>query len=494
MKFLSLCFLSLLFINDSYAVCDYGFDRPANRQFVNMVERHFTSYEMFIQKEVQQITSGFVREKTGRKEALQELMNTGYLAVENSPRQNRLLRDILGRPSEEVIQTIRENPESLHEGTLLNLPPFFLVVFMGDRQIMEASLKIDRSLVNAKNSLEEVPLHYTLDPDMARGLFLYRAKPNEPDKKGRVPLYNTRNPKTVQVMLYYNANPMVKDRSGLPLIRYHREQVGDKAIVDLLEEARISRRAIHSRKPMAVPKIGEREVRVEPKRPFKEEKEARRRSEREKAERKRRAREKRRTERLEIKEAERREREERKSGMMSELADVMASTIMAKAMVRIMFRQTVDISVFSNVASTLQNVQSRSSRIVVYNKVLEERFEQELSEVINSVKFAGKSREEYDKEIIDAVESKTQVLENELFARLKEETDSFSIGKINNLLKKTEKHYENLEKMMNKVVSIRMAQNLFLQGVVKEIEVHPGSAAIIRIDRGAVIQPAVLFR
>ena len=491
MRVLPLCLL--LFISYSYAICDYGFDRPIDRQFVDMVERYFTPYETFKQREVQQIVGSFVREKRGRKKVLQHLINIGYLAVENSPHQNRLFSDILSKPSEEVIQTIKENPESLYEGTLLNLPPFFLVVFVGEKKIMETSIKIDRNLVNSKNPLQEVPLHYTLDPDMATGLFFYNARPNEPDKKGRVPLYNSRNPDTVKVMLYYNANPMVRDRSGIPLIRYHREQVGDREIVDLLEEARDSQRSlkvVRNKKPVVNQKT-EEEMRTEAERRLEEErrKKEQKRAETERAKEKRLVEARRKARRAETEEANRRKTEERKSKLLSDLADIMATAMVTKAMIHRISHKIVDLKIFSNVASTLQSVQKQSSHIVIYDKALEDKFEQELNEVIKDIEFAGKTMEKYEKEVIDVAESKTQDLENELLAQLKREMGGFSIGKIRGILNKTRNYYDRLEKMMNQVVKIRMAQNLFLKDVIREIEVHPGAVvAILRRGRGELIQ------
>ena len=467
----------LLLVNYSYAaLCENGFDRYIGRQFSETLGRYFTAHETFVQRDIEAIVETFSKEGNTRKEILQYLMDSGYLTVENSSGQNRLFNDILNRSPEEVIKAIRENPDSLYDGTLLNLPPFFLLVFVGDREVMQAGIKVDRRLVNSRNPLMEVPLHYTIDPDIAGDLLHNKAKPNEQDKKGRGGLHNMRDPETVKVMLHYDADPLLRDRSGVPLIRYHREQVGDREIVVLLEGARDSRKLMngtHNHKVLIVPRKTEEARRAELA-------EAER-TRAERAEERRQAEEARRARRAEAEEANRRAMEERKSELLSGLADVMATTIMAKALVHRISHQTADLKVFSNVESTLQSVRTRSSNMVIYDRKLEERFEKELDEAITNITLVGKTREEYEKEISDVAESKAQDVENELLDRLKGEIGHYSLGKIRTMLNKTGNYYARLEKMMNQLVRIRVAQDSFLGGVIKEIVSVPGAnAAVLR--------------
>ena len=496
MKVLPLCLL--LFINYSFAICDYGFNRPMNRQFVESIERHFTTYEMFLQGEVRQAVDSFVHEERGRKEMLRHLMDAGYLAIENSPNQNRLFSDILDKPPEEVIKAIKENPESLYEGTLLNLPPFFLVVFVGEKEVMDISVQIDRRLVDSRNTLQDVPLHYTLDSDMATGLFFHNAKPNEPNKKGRVPLYDSRDPDTVRVMLYYNANPMVRDRSGISLIRYHKEQVGNQEIVDLLEQARESQKSVNStrnKKPVVHQKT-EEEIRTEEERRLAGERRRAEevRAEQEKAEKRRLSEERRIARRAEAEEANRRMMEERKSRMLSNLADVMASAMMAKAIVAKVSSQTVDLKMFSNVESTLQSVQRRSSNIIIYEKEFEDNFAEELGETIKGIVPLGKSMEEFEKIFEDVVIDKTQDMEKELLAKLTEEIGHYSLGKIRGMLNKTGNYYARFIKMMNQLARIRVAQGLVIEDVIREVEGPPEeTAAVLRRERGDLMY-AIPFR
>ena len=455
MRILLLCLL-LFFINYSYAICDYGFDRPMDRQFVDMIERHFTTYEMFLQREVRKVVNSYVREERGRKEVLQQLIDTGYLTIENSPDQNRLFRDILNRPPEAVIKAIRGNPNSLYNGTLLNLPPFFLIVFVGERGAMQASIKVDKALVNSKNSLQEVPLHYTVDPDIAGDLLRNHAKPNEPDKKGRVGLHNMRNPETVKVMLYYNADSMVRDRSGVSLIKFHREQVGDQEIVNLLEQARESQKSengTRTNKKLVVNQKTEKEIKAEEEqRRLAAERRvaAEKRANEKKVEKKRLAEEKRIARRVEVEETNRRIMEERKNEMLSNLASVMASAMMAKASIKEASSQTVDIGVFSNVESTLRNMREQSSSIVIYNKEYEGKFEKELDEVMRSVAI-GKLPKEYETEVQKIAKSKAQELEDELLIKLKDEIGFFSLGKLRGMLKKTEGHFARFRRMINQI-------------------------------------------
>ena len=142
------------------------------------------------------------------------------------------------------MRLIEKEPDLLYEGTLLDLPPFFLIVFVGDKPAMVTSIEVDKALTNSRNPLDEVPLHYTIDPEMATGLLYYNAKPDVRDKKGRVALNNSRNPETVETILYYKADPTIRDRSGMSVTKYHEKFVRDQEIINLLIQAREAQKSM----------------------------------------------------------------------------------------------------------------------------------------------------------------------------------------------------------------------------------------------------------
>ena len=246
MKFLNLVFL--FFISFSYAElnsnCYKAFiEKAKNQQFVETITRYFSTHKNTQEQDaLRSEMEAFLNKGKNRKEILQYLIYKGYLTDPSS--SNPLFYYILNRPSSEVIQLIREKPHLLYEGTLMDLPPFFLIVFIGDIQVMKASIEMDKTLVNSRNEMEEVPLHYSIDQETTMWLLYYNAKPDAQDKKGRAPLYNTRNPETAETILFYGADPYIRDRSGTPLIKHHEDSVGDQGIISLLQQSREAKKAI----------------------------------------------------------------------------------------------------------------------------------------------------------------------------------------------------------------------------------------------------------
>ena len=246
MKFLNLVFL--FFISFSYAElnsnCYKAFmEKAKKRQFVETITRYFSIHKNTQEQDaLRSELEAFLNKGKNRKEILQYLIYKGYL-TDPTP-LNPLFYYILNRPSSEVIQLIREKSHLLHEGTLMGLPPFFLIVFIGDTQVMKTSIEMDKALVNSRNATEEEPLHYAIDQEIAMWLLYYNAKPDAQDKKGRAPLYNTRNPETAETILFYGADSYIRDRSGTPLIKYHEDSVNDQRIINLLQQAREVKKTI----------------------------------------------------------------------------------------------------------------------------------------------------------------------------------------------------------------------------------------------------------
>ena len=267
MKFLYYIFF-LFSIQFSYAIsktnCDKAFvDLPTHQQFVETLVSHFSTDKNTLKKHnFQPISDTTFNSKTHRKETLRYLVAMGYLTVENSRVSNPLFDYILNKPASEVIQLIRDNPHLLYEGILMGLPPFFLIVFIGDKSVTEASIEIDKTLVNSKNAMEETPLHYTIDPEIAMSLLYYNAKPDAQDRKGRVALHNMRNPETVETMLYYKANPTIKDRSGISPIKYHEKFVGNQEIITLLKQARETKRSTKNNHTAPITELGSADIKT----------------------------------------------------------------------------------------------------------------------------------------------------------------------------------------------------------------------------------------
>ena len=475
----------LLLAHYSYAVCDYGFDRPIDQQFRETLERYFIGYETFKQTEVQRTIDRFIHEERGRKEVLQHLIDIGYLAVENSPLQNRLFNDILSRSSEEVIRAIRGNPDSLNDGTLLNLPPFFLIVFVGEREAMQAGIEIDRTLVNSRNPLQEVPVHYTIDPDIAGDLLHNRARPNEPDKKGRVGLYNMRNPETVKVMLHYNADPMVRDRSGVPLIRYHREQVGNQEIVDLLEQARESQKSMNgtrNHQEFVVPQKTEGEIRVEEARRWAEEN--RKAEERRVEEEARRAERMRRAEEIREAEAARRAAreeakkqakiksqkrvEEQKNVLISKIAEEMSEAIIMKLLVNGLI-QSLTSGTFQYPMSYVQNIKTRADNIVVLQKALEDKLVEMIeAEIMDFLLKPSESQEA----AMSKLESYARRVQAELEVLLTDEWSNLSLASLKKRFKKAEKQASKFADMVEQLIPFKQFREGFVHRLAAELDLH----------------------
>ena len=264
--------------------------------------------------------------------------------------------------------------------------------------------------------------------------------------------------------------------------------------MSLLEEARDSRRSlklVHNKEPQpVVPQKTEEEIRAEEAQRAEERRlaeEQMRAEEAQRAEEKRLAEEARAARVAEAEEANRKEMEESKRELLSDLAEVMASAMITKAIVIRIINQTIDLKIFSNVETTLRSVRKRSSGIVIYDKEFEENFLKELEEAIKGAKVSGRSVEENERMYRDIMLDKTDDKEKELLAKLGEEIGHYSIGKIRGMLNRAERYYQKFNRMMDQVVKIKVAQDMFIRDVVAEIESRPGArAAIVRRNRGLV--------
>ena len=344
MRFLYIFFL--FSIQFSYAIsktnCDKAFvDLPTHQQFVETLVSYFSTYKNTLKENnFQPISDTTFNSKKHRKETLRYLVAMGYLTVENSRVQNPLFDYILNKPSLEVAQFIREKPHLLYEGTLLDLPPFFLIVFIGDKLLMEASIEIDKTLVNSRNAMEETPLHYTIDPEIAMSLLYYNAKPDAQDRKGRVALHKMRNPETVETMLYYRADPTTKDRSGISPIKYHEEFVGNQEIITLLKQARETKRSTKNNHTTPITELDSKDIktvnRVEE---AKKAVEIRKIEEEKKAEEIRRARKAEKVQKAT--EARQKIIEDQKNQILSEVIDMMVVALIKKAVVNKMMIQII---------------------------------------------------------------------------------------------------------------------------------------------------------
>ena len=247
-----LCFIFTVSNAGAGSKCVRAFESPAHRQFIETL-RHYSQKEhksLTHKKFMAEVEALSTTSHSTRKEILGALMRKGYIKVQQGP--TPLFDYILYHDPKEVSALIKSQASLLYKGTLLNLPPFFLIVFVGDKLSLTTALSIDPKLLSQTNELQQTPLHVAIDPVMAKMLLERGANPNATDKQGHVPLHNSRNLDTVRVLLDSGADPQIKDRSGVPLKTYHQKFVGDPEIIQLLEESALAnrkRRVFKTKKP-----------------------------------------------------------------------------------------------------------------------------------------------------------------------------------------------------------------------------------------------------
>ena len=437
-----------------------------NQQFIESLNRYFSAHKKkFEQDTIKDIIDNFANEGKKRKEILRHLVEEGYLKIEES---NPLFEYILTKSASETVQLINEKPELLYEGTFMDLPPFFLMVFIGEKSAIDASLKTDPTLVHSRNPIDEAPLHYAVDTKIASGLLQNEANPDAQNKKGHAALHNIRNPATVKVILYYQADPTIKDHSGVDLIRYHEEHIRNQQIVDLLVEARENQkpeRVVRERKPPVVVEKTEEEIRLEEEiRREEEQKAAEERwleneIEREErqiaAERRRRAEERREREQQIMREEAQKKMEEAKDNLISQIAYSLATVIMQKAMVNGMINALTNGDIrHSN--PVVRNAYMRSSNITVFEKDFEKKFEEKVREITMDI--VATEREES----MDKMEKEVNAMENELKVKLKSDIYQLPIRDMRRILKRAQNHSLRFEQMRTQLIQFRDEQGYSL--------------------------------
>ncbi len=494
MKFLSLFFL--FFTHYSYAAaifsanCGKAFvDRSINRQFTETIDRSFSTHQGILeQKHFETIIKAFNGAGRGRKGTLQYLVDAGYLAPSV---RNPLFSYILNRPSSEVVRLIEKEPDLLYEGTLLDLPPFFLIVFVGDKPAMVSSIGVDKTLTNSRNPLDEVPLHYTIDPEIAMGLLYYNAKPNEQDKKGRVALHNNRNPETVETILFYKADPTIRDRSGVSVTKYHEEVVRDQEIIDLLVQAREDQKSMkiaqnNHRIAFMNGKSVEQMERIEAERRVAEarriEEEAQRTAEvrrieeetrRRTAEAGRVAVETRETGKIK-QEAKRQAQiesqkkiEEQKNELISEIATEMTSAIIIKLMVNGLI-QSLTSGTFQYPASYVKDIKMRASSIIVLQRELEDKLGEKVALAVTDLFLRSVQTDA----AIDKMESYIQGIESELAVTLKDEISHLSLGVLRKKVRKAQRQSVKLNEMAMQLLPFEKFREGFVRRLAADFDRH----------------------
>lgn len=440
-----------------------------NQQFTESLHRYFSTHKKgFEQNAIKDIINSFTNEGKKRKETLRQLVEEEHLRIDES---NPLFEYILTKPSSETVRLINEKPHLLYEGTFMDLPPFFLMVFLGEKPTIDASLKVDPTLVHSRNPIDEAPLHYAVDATIASRLLQHEANPDAQNKKGHVALHNIRNPAAVKAVLYYQADPTIKDHSGIALIRYHEEQVRNQQIIDLLVEARdnqkLERIAREKKPPVVVEKTEEErwleeEIRREEEQEAMEERwleEEIRKEEREIAEerrrraeeRRKRAEERREREQQRMREEAQKKIEQAKDEIISQIAYSLATVIMQKAVVNgmINFLANGDIR-HSN--PVVRNIHIRSSNIIIFEKEFEERFEGKVREITMDIVITERE------ESMDKMEKEVAVMENELKVKLKNDIYELPIRDMRKMLKRLENHSLRFDQMRIQLIQFRNEQ------------------------------------
>ena len=219
------------------------FQNNRNQQFVETLYRCAGLYKEGLEREAFNAAVAASVEKGGTgKEILRRLIRRGRISLKHTV-SNPLFSAMIAPETGDALRLIEERPKLMYKGALLDNPPFFIAVFMGDLEIVTAFLKQDPKLILSENSRGERPLHYAWDLKVITALLNHEALPNAPDKKGMTALHYVRDPKNAEVLLRFRADLNIRDRSGLPLLKYHETIPDNEPVLSLLEEARANLKA-----------------------------------------------------------------------------------------------------------------------------------------------------------------------------------------------------------------------------------------------------------
>ena len=237
------CILVFLFVFPVFAESKFACKRnfvQNNRiqQFVETLYRCAELYKEGIERETFKSAVAASVEKGGTgKEILRRLIKRGHISMEHAS-LNPLFPAMIAQEKESALQLIEEHPALMYEGALLDNPPFFIAVFIGNLEIITAFLKKDPKLILSENSRGEKPLHYAWDLRVMTFLLHLQAPLNAQDKKGMTALHYVRSPENTEILLRFGADPSIKDRSGLTLFKYHEKLPDNEPITRLLQEAK----------------------------------------------------------------------------------------------------------------------------------------------------------------------------------------------------------------------------------------------------------------
>ncbi len=176
----------------------------------------------------------FAKEGKTREEILRYLIYKKHLEPQGPP--NPLFAYLINGKTEQAIDKIKNDPNSLYQGTLMGLTPFFLMVLIGNKQAVSTALEIYPSLANSETLMKERPLHFAIDKEIAEILINYNANLNAQDNKGNTALFNSRDPEIINLLLENGADISIKNRSGLTAIKYHIKLVQNSKIIDILNQ------------------------------------------------------------------------------------------------------------------------------------------------------------------------------------------------------------------------------------------------------------------
>ena len=254
-----LILFSFLILNSFYISaegrdCSKAFDQNINPQFIEALTLALsTSKTQINQSALKNHITNFMTQNTSRTEVLNSLKNKEP-TVQNALSAYPILDYIISKPAQQTIKFIQEHPnprQLLRQGALLNMPPFFLMVLMGNTEIINFALKKDPTLALMENTLKEGPLHYAVDAETAKILLNHQANPNKQDKKGHTALHNSREPELAQVLIDHSTtNLNLKNHSGMTALKHHTIFVGNKQIINLLQQA-IEKQKAKKFKPIA---------------------------------------------------------------------------------------------------------------------------------------------------------------------------------------------------------------------------------------------------
>ena len=226
------------------------FQKNRNRQFIETLYRCAGLYKEGLDRETFKAAIAASVKKGGTgKEILRRLVKRGRISLKHTV-SNPLFSAMIAPETEHALQLIGERPELMYEGALLDNPPFFIAVFIGDLEVVTAFLEQDPKLALSENSRGERPLHYAWDLEVMTALLNHEALPNTPDKKGITALHYVRYPENAEVLLRFGTDLDIRDRSGVPLLKYHETIPDNEPVFSFLKEARANLKAqVFTEKP-----------------------------------------------------------------------------------------------------------------------------------------------------------------------------------------------------------------------------------------------------